>query len=258
MQEGLFAAHHALEERHWWFRARRRALLELGTSLLPPAGRLVDVGCGTGADVASFSPSYDRRGIDASETAIAFARERHEGVRFEVGALPGAGADTIGSADLVLLCDVLEHIERDEEFLVWLMATMKPGAHLLITVPADPRLWSPHDEVYGHYRRYTAASLSALWVGLPVTVRLLAPFNRILYPVARIARAFARRRGRSWGSEQSDLGMPWAPLNWLLERLFSLEVPALRTRLESGVARGTGHAAHGVSLIAVLRMEHRR
>jgi SAM-dependent methyltransferase len=255
MQEGLFAAHHALEERHWWFRARRRALLELGTTLLPPDGRIVDVGCGTGADVASFSPEYHRYGIDVSETAIAFARERHDDVEFEVGALPGAAADTISGADLVLLCDVLEHVEHHEEFLSWLLSTMKRGSHLLITVPADPRLWSPHDEVYGHYRRYTAESLAALWAGLPVTVRLLAPFNRILYPVARVARSFARRRGRSWGSEQSDLGMPWAPLNWLLERLFSLEVPALRATLESDKVRGTSRAGHGVSLIAVLRVE---
>jgi SAM-dependent methyltransferase len=255
MQEGLFAAHHALEERHWWFRARRRALLEIGTSLLPPGGRIVDVGCGTGADLASFSPSYDRHGIDVSATAIAFARERHGGVHFQVGALPGAGADTIGSADLVLLCDVLEHIEHDGEFLRWLISTMKPAAHLLITVPADPRLWSPHDEVYGHYRRYTEDSLSALWAGLPVRVRLLAPFNRILYPVARLARSFARRRGASWGSERSDLAMPWAPANWLLERLFSLEVPALRTDLESGRASVRGQ---GVSLIVVLRIEDRR
>lgn len=254
MQEGLFAAHHALEERHWWFRARRRALLELGTALLPPGGCIVDVGCGTGADVAAFPPSYERHGIDESATAIGFARQRHQGVRFEVAALPGAGADTIGSADLVLLCDVLEHVEDHAGFLRWLLATMKPGAHLLMTVPADPRLWSPHDEVYGHHRRYTADSLTALWAALPVRTRLLAPFNRILYPVARVARSVARGRGRSWGSEQSDLGMPWAPLNWLLERVFVLEVPSLRAALDSGPARVRGS---GVSLIAVLQVEGR-
>jgi SAM-dependent methyltransferase len=255
MQEGLFAAHHALEERHWWFRARRRALLELGTSLLPPSGCIVDVGCGTGADVAAFPPSYERHGVDASATAIGFAQQRHQDVRFEVAALPGAGADTIGRADLVLLCDVLEHVEDHDGFLRWLLAAMKPGAHLLLTVPADPRLWSPHDEVYGHYRRYTPDSLSALWTGLPVQVRLLAPFNRILYPAARIARALASRLGRSWGSEQSDLGLPWAPLNRLLERIFSLEVSALRSALDNGAGRVRGN---GVSLFVVLKIEDRR
>ena len=56
MQESLFHTHHGLEERHWWFRARRHAVREVGMVLLPPGGRVVDVGCGTGADVDSSLP----------------------------------------------------------------------------------------------------------------------------------------------------------------------------------------------------------
>lgn len=252
MREGLFAAHHALEERHWWFRARRRALQELGSALLPAAGRIVDVGCGTGADVASFPSSYDRHGIDGSATAIAFAEARHPGVRFRTATLPGACEEIIGGADLILLCDVLEHVERDAALLEWLIEVMKNGADLLMTVPADPRLWSPHDEAYGHPRRYTREGLAALWAGAPVKVRLLAPFNRILYPVARAARAVARGRGGGWGSEASDLALPWAPVNWGLEKLFSLEVPPLRAALEADNPEVGGH---GVSLLAVLEKE---
>lgn len=219
-------------------------------SLLPPGGRVVDVGCGTGADVASFPASFDRHGLDQSETAIRFAEERHAGVRFSVAALPDEGAGPIGEADLVLLCDVLEHIEDDTGFLGWLITTMKPDSHLLMTVPAGPELWSPHDEVYGHYRRYTPEALAGVWDGLPVDVRLLAPFNRILYPVVRVARAVANRRGRSLGNQKGDLTLPWPPVNWLLERLFSLEIPAIRARLDGESGR-TG--SRGVSLFSVLR-----
>jgi SAM-dependent methyltransferase len=255
MQENLFAAHHELEERHWWFRARRRAIRELGMLLLPDGGSVVDVGCGTGADLASFPDSYERHGVDQSATAIGFARERHQGVHFEVGALPGAAVETVSGADLVLLCDVLEHVEDDAGFLAWLIATMKAGSHLLMTVPADPRLWSPHDEVYGHYRRYTPDSLTALWSELPVRTRLISPFNRILYPAARVARAVASRRRRSWGSEKGDLALPWAPVNRVLEHTFSREVPALRAALESGVDHRAG--GNGVSLIVVLQKNGR-
>jgi SAM-dependent methyltransferase len=256
MQENLFEAHHALEERHWWFRARRHAIRELGTTLLPARGSVVDIGCGTGADLASFPASYRRHGIDQSATAIAFAKERHADVQFEVATLPGTGAgvDALRAADVVLLCDVLEHVEDDVGFLGWLVSNMKGGAHLLMTVPADMRLWSPHDEVYGHYRRYTGRTLAGVWGGLPVHVKLLAPFNRILYPAARLARAVATRRGRSWGSERGDLALPWAPVNWLLERLFALEVPALRAALTEARTPARGN---GVSLIAVLQKNGR-
>ena len=218
--------------------------------LLPPGGRVVDVGCGTGADVASFPSSYDRHGLDQSATAIRLAEERHAGVRFSVARLPGDGAEVIGGADLVLLCDVLEHIGDDIGFLTWLVTVMKPGAHLLMTVPADPNLWSPHDEAYGHYRRYTPEVLARLWGGLPVEARLLAPFNRILYPAIRVVRAVTNRRGRRLGSVKEDLSLPWPPVNWLLERLFSLEVPAILRILNGTPSRVDGR---GVSLFTVLR-----
>jgi SAM-dependent methyltransferase len=250
MQERLFAAHHDLEERHWWFRARRRAILALGTPLVPPGGHIVDAGCGTGADVSAFPAAYHRTGLDGSATAIAFARSRHRDVRFEVAVLPGAAADVIDRADLVLLCDVLEHVEDHEAFLGWLIDTMKPGAHLILTVPADPRLWSPHDEVYGHHRRYTQETLAAAWTGSPVRVRLLAPFNRVLYPAARLARAVAAWRGRGWGRGGGDLALPWGPLNGLLERLFASEIPSLTAALQADAGRLPGR---GVSLLAVLR-----
>jgi 2-polyprenyl-3-methyl-5-hydroxy-6-metoxy-1,4-benzoquinol methylase len=252
MREALFAAHHALEERHWWFRARRAALREVGVSLLPAGGRVVDVGCGTGADLAAFPSSYDRHGVDQSATAIEFARSRHQGVRFEVATLPGEAAGTVPAADLILLCDVLEHVEDHEAFLRWLTSNMRPGAHLLLTVPADPRLWSPHDEAYGHHRRYTKETLSAVWAGEPVRVRLLAPFNRLLYPAARVARAAASRRGSGWGSDETDLALPWAPLNWVLEKIFLAEVPRIRRTLESGTVTIPGN---GVSLMAVLQKD---
>lgn len=246
----MFATHRDLEDRHWWFRARRRAIRELGIKLLPPNGRVVDVGCGTGGDIAAFPDSYERHGIDLSATAVAFARAAHPGVSFEVGAFPGTGGELIGTADLVLLCDVLEHIEDDAEFLRSLLSGMSPGAHLLMTVPADPRLWSSHDEVYGHYRRYTRAALAQAWSGSPVEVRLVAPFNRRLYPVARVARLASVFRGRGWGSESSDLVLPWSPVNALLERIFAGEVPRLAAALESGRRELRGR---GLSLLAVLK-----
>jgi SAM-dependent methyltransferase len=251
LREDLFGDHHELEERHWWFRARRRALQEISISLVSPGAQIVDIGCGTGADIASFPAEFVRYGLDASQSAIDFAMERHSGVDFRQASIPGAGRDVIAGADLVLLCDVLEHIEDDYGFLSWVVAAMRDDAHLLITVPADPRLWSPHDEVYGHFRRYTRESLTRLTSSVPATTKLLAPFNWKLYPVARVARAIASRRGRSWG-KRSDLLVPWNPLNQTLERIFSSEVPGLLNALSRGSVSVGGT---GVSLLTVLRKQ---
>ena len=249
MEEALFTAHRDLEGRHWWFRGRRRAIVELGSLLAPPGGIVVDVGCGTGADISAFPHTLVRHGIDVSPTAIAFARENHSDVDFQVGVVPAAGAATVGKADLVLLCDVLEHIDGDRAFLAALLSMMKPGARLLLTVPADPRLWSPHDEVYGHYRRYTRSTLAAAWEGAPARPILLAPFNRRLYPVARLARLASRMRGRGWGSEASDLSLPRPMFNRVLERIFAGETVALVDALRTGRRELPGQ---GVSLLAVL------
>lgn len=250
MQEELFHAHHALEERHWWFRARRHAIRSVGMRLLPPGGRVVDVGCGTGADLASFPASFGRHGLDPSETAIRFARDRHRDLEFSVAAIPESGLEIVATADLVLLCDVLEHIEQDSAFLEGLVGAMRPGAHLLMTVPADPALWSPHDEVYGHHRRYTVATLRAVWDRLPVEERLLAPFNRHLYPLVRAARAVSSRRGRGRGAADGDLTIPWTPVNLVLESVFRREVPPILAALEGPDPPPAGP---GVSLFAVLR-----
>ncbi len=250
MKEQLFSTHHALEARHWWFRGRRRAILELGTRLLPERGVVVDVGCGTGADIGAFPERHDRHGIDSSPTAIQLARRAHPGVSFETGAAPEAGREMIGRADLVLLCDVLEHVEHDHAFLERLIGSMRPEAHLLMTVPFGPWLWSPHDEVYGHYRRYTREMLWDAWSGVPAEVRLLAPFNRRLYPLARMVRRLGAWRGSGTGREGSDMGLPWAPVNRALERVFTGEVPGLVDALKRGRRDLPGH---GLSLLAILR-----
>lgn len=249
MDESLFAAHSNVEEHHWWFRGRRTAIRALGLRLVGEGDRVVDVGCGTGADIAAFPPVLDRHGIDRSATAIAYARRNHPGVDFQVGTAPAEGAEILQTADLVLLCDVLEHIEHDRQFLVSLLSTMKPGAHLLMTVPAGPRLWSPRDETYGHYRRYTRSTLSSRWTGAPARSRLVAAFNRRLYPLARVARLRDRLQGRGREGIPGDLGVPWAPLNRLFERILGGETAGLVQALESGEPAPSGRA---VSLLAVL------
>ena len=251
MQTDQFRLHAEVEETHWWFLARRRILRELAHSLVPPSksALAVDVGCGTGGNIAGLARDYTCIGIDTSSEGIRFAEQRFPDVRFICGSAPGDLGDAANRAALFLLTDVLEHIEDDVGFLSELLAALRPGAHLLLTVPADMSLWSEHDTAYGHFRRYNAQSLERVWSGLPVTVRLLSYFNTRLYPMVRLVRTLNRLRKKSWGDVGTDLALPAQPVNRLLNRIFAGERKVLLDLLAKKRTRGY---PFGVSLVAVL------
>lgn len=248
----LYQLHAEVEHVHWWFRARRRIFAGIARRILGDArATVVDVGCGTGGNIAALAASHSCIGIDPAADAIRLARERHPGVEFIVGDAPVDLPARSGDADLFMLTDVLEHVDDDRRLLAGLVERATPGSHLMITVPADPSLWSHHDVTLGHRRRYDGAMLARLWVGLPVTVRLLSAFNARLYPAVRAARTFSRLRGRASGLNGTDVVVPPRPLNALLERVFAGE----RTRLTAALDGRRAGYRRGSSLIAVLRQD---
>lgn len=252
MQPELFELHARVEERHWWFVARRRIMRQVLQEVLPPGqGRLVvDVGCGTGANIASLADVYSCIGIDTSEVAIRFARQRFESVRFIHGLAPLDLSEEAERMDAVLMMDVLEHVEDDSALLAKQVNALKPGGVLLLTVPADMRLWSEHDVSFGHHRRYDLEGFRSVWNDLGIEELMLSYFNTRLYPVVRAIRALNRLRGKAWGRSGTDLSIPPGPVNRLLERCFAGESRCLIALLDGHRNKGYGY---GVSLIAVLR-----
>jgi SAM-dependent methyltransferase len=256
MQTEQFQLHSEIEERHWWFVARRRILRRLVGCVVPPSREttIVDVGCGTGANVAALSDRYHAVGIDTSAEAIDLARSRFPEVEFLVGRAPEGLGNLIERARLFLMTDVLEHVADDFAMMGELVAAAAPGSHFLVTVPADPSLWSEHDESFGHYRRYDRRRLEQLWADLPVDALLVSYFNARLLPLIRSIRAWNRLRGRASGHAGTDFWMPPAPLNRLLDATFAGEGGVLEDVLRR---RRRGYRA-GASLLAVLRRRHTR
>ena len=254
MKSPQFGLHAAIEEHHWWFLGRRRIVTELVHRLVPLSRQnlIVDIGCGTGANIEAFAEEYSCVGVDPSPEAIALARRRFPNARFICGAIPDAPGEVEGEANLFLLMDVIEHVPDDFWLLSTILARAKPGALVLITVPADMRLWSEHDVSFGHYRRYDLSRLARVWAGLPVTVPLMSYYNTRLYPIVRGVRAINRLRGRASGTAGTDFQTPPKPLNLLLQSIFAGEANVLAGLLEGTRIRGF---SYGVSLIAVLRRE---
>lgn len=246
MDPSLFDQHARVEREHWWFVARRRIVSDVVARVARPSARVVDVGCGTGATLAGLADSYECHGMDASEHAVDLARARVPGVEFTMVEPDRVPAQLLATADVALCLDVLEHVERDREFLAELVDGLKPGAHIVITVPADTRLWSEHDIIYGHYRRYDAGSLRRLWLDLDVRERLVSPLNTRLFGLVYAARVLGRRQFER--EPTRDLEIPPRPLNALLCALFSGESRSVLSRLDAP----RPHDPAGVSLIALL------
>jgi SAM-dependent methyltransferase len=250
MQSAQFQLHAQIEERHWWFVARRQILSAVVDAVLEPDSLIIDVGCGTGANLGSMADQYECIGIDSSSEAIRLARCRFPLVRFIHGQAPHDLGPAMHRARMVLLTDVLEHVADDFALFSELLATAQPGAYFLLTVPADPALWSEHDKAFGHYRRYEVERLEQVWHGLAVRPVFVTPFNARLCPAIKLARHFSRWRGRAAGEAGTDFVLPPPSINQLLTNLFAGE----RHRL-ARLARGEKLRAYksGVSLMALVQ-----
>ncbi|MEW6072843.1 MAG: class I SAM-dependent methyltransferase [Planctomycetota bacterium] len=220
MDPDYTALMHACEDRHWWFVARRRILAGVLDRFAPrtAGAQVLEAGCGTGGNLALLARygALAAFELDAAARALASARGV---VPVAAGRLP----DEIPfSGPFALICalDVLEHLKDDLAALRALGSRLAPGGRLLVTVPAYRSLWSHHDVVTHHERRYRRRELVDRIEAAGLHVRYATYFNTILFPVVWTIRALHRATGRAEGS---DVRMPAAPANALLTAVFAAE-----------------------------------
>jgi SAM-dependent methyltransferase len=222
-----------LEERHWWFVARRRILLDVLERNFDQTGGLhiLDAGCGGGATMESLRRYGSVRGLEISEEAVEYNRERCREVSLgSIEQMPFPDS----RFDLVLALDIIEHVPDDLQALRELFRTLRPGGSLLVTVPALQMLWSAHDVINGHYRRYTLGELRDQVETAGFEVVTATYFNTLLFPLIVALRWLWRFRPKSTASDFTQLPRP---LNALLTGLFSLEKLLVgRIRLPFGVS----------------------
>ena len=211
------AAH---DSTHWWYRARRDILSDYLSRFanLPADARILEIGCGTGHNLpmlATFG-AVDAIEIDPAARAIASQRLGRPVGAAPLPALPGVPR---GHYHLVAVLDVVEHIEDDVAALRAMATCLAPGGKILIAVPAHQWMWSAHDEVNHHHRRYSKGTLRAAIAAAGLRPEKLGYFNSLLFPLA----AGARLVGRMMGRDDSDDSPPPLPVNTLFERIFRLE-----------------------------------
>ena len=249
MDADLFVTHARMEDAHWWFLGRRQILNAVLDACIPPErpSRLLDIGCGTGANSAAFAGNFTVVGVEPSEPAVAMARKRFPDITFVGGLAPDDVMDEARRTDVFLLSDVLEHVEHDRSMVERLVSVAKPGALFLTTVPANQDLWTEHDVSHGHFRRYTLESYGALWSDLPVDIRLLSYYNSRLYPVVYGLRRLHQLRKKPASHNDTDLSLPAAAVNRTLQAIFAGEARKLVRQIGQ---RGSAYR-RGVSLIGL-------
>ena len=220
MERVVYQQMKELDQRHWWYRARRLVLAALIERVVQPPknARILEIGCGTGHNLAMLEQFGEVDALELDEEARGVAEGRL-GRRVMSSPLPELSEVAAGHYDIVGAFDVIEHIADDRAALVSIATRLKPGGKLVVTVPAHQWMWSAHDVVNHHKRRYSQRELRRLIEGSPLRLERIGYFNSLLFPVAIAERMSSKVRGK----DDADLKLPPAPLNSALEKAFAAE-----------------------------------
>lgn len=207
----------------FWHRVRAQSVLDH----VPTVGAVVaDIGAGAGSLGSILQDQRPRATYSFFEPLDTLAVR----LRADFGsAAERNGPDDLDGADIVAVLDVMEHIEDDRAFAASVVTAMPLGSVLVLTVPALPWLWSPWDVALGHHRRYTRASLRAVFSGLPLqTTEVSYLFPELLLPasVRRLQAGVAGRGEAAPGAADFPVFAP--PLDAALHRISTVSYRARR------------------------------
>lgn len=179
-----------LRKGHYWFDHRKARIAETVNSCLADSSgaRVLEFGCGDGDVLDALARDHRAFGFDRGLEDIVAARSDSLSVVVGEGAAPPFSR----CFDLVGLFDVVEHVPNDVGLLRNAAALARPGGWVLLTVPADPKLWTALDEYAGHERRYTRAMLEELTRKASLDLISITPLFRVLWPLARVRAAWKK------------------------------------------------------------------
>lgn len=209
-----------LDQKHWWYRARREILADLIRREACPAkkGRILEIGCGTGHNLEMLGAFGKVDAVELDDEARAIAQKRL-GRKVMQAPLPELAGVRDRHYDLIVALDVIEHIEDDSGALEAIATKLKPGGKFLMTVPAHQWMWSAHDVANHHKRRYSKRSLRSLVEASPLKLRKIGYFNSLLFPLAAAERLSSKLRG----SQAGEIKLPPPAINSLFEAVFAAE-----------------------------------
>jgi SAM-dependent methyltransferase len=211
-----------LYENHWWFRVRERVILELLHRRQPPGGwkTILDIGCGDGLFFPELMRLGEVEGVEPVAEIIGPDNPFRE--RIHVGPFD----ETFRPCkrySLILMLDVLEHLEDPATALRQAVSLLQPGGSILITVPAFLLLWTSHDTLNDHYTRYTKASFRRVAKEAAMNVSE----SRYLFFWLFLAKLGVRAKEGIFGSKPGIPKVPKQNVNHFLASISHLEEKVL-------------------------------
>jgi SAM-dependent methyltransferase len=169
---------------------------------MPPNARILEIGCGTGHNfemlgrfgrVDAIEVDDEARALASRGSAAKSARPRSRTRRHRRRLLSADRAARRAGA-----------YQDDKASLASIQRKLAPGGRILLTVPANQWMWSAHDAVHHHHRRYSKRTLQQVVAEAGLQVHRISYFNTLLFPLA----AAARIAGKLTGKKESDDKMP--------------------------------------------------
>ena len=249
MELSEYGVMYRLEQSYWWFVGKQFLVREQVRPLLSNRGkgaRILDIGSGTGIILKTLEEFGQAFGMERSREAIQFLKKRN------LKRVVCSDAEQVlpfknESFSLVTCLDVLEHLDHDKELLAEMIRICEEGGHVLMTVPAFNRLWSSHDSVLHHRRRYTRTGLLVRLNGLNGLVLKASYYNFMLsLPILAVRKLRALFSEKGKGQSDFFIDLPEV-LNLSLAALYKLEILGLRIL----------RYPYGVSLLVLLQKPYR-
>ena len=214
-------------DQHWYYASKAAATTRLLGST--PIRKILDVGAGSGFfshHLLSHSSASEAWCVDISYDADSDASTAGKPVHYrrEIDAV---------DADLVLLMDVLEHVDDDVGLLKAYVDKVPSGSRFLMTVPAFRFLWSGHDEFLEHKRRYTLAQLETVARAAGLTVQQGTYYFGLVFPIAATLRLLPK--GAQPSPPRSQLKQHHPLVNTLLKTLCNIELPFMKVNRLAGL-----------------------
>lgn len=226
MNENVYDELAKAEFKHWWCVGRRAILADMVTREIDGGKmRALDIGCGLGLNAKILqTKAKDVIGIESSRQAIDAATKLNPGLKIYKGVFPNVPLE--GVFDIITMFDVLEHCDNDVAVLEKIKTVLAPNGTLALTVPAFQWLWTEHDTIVQHKRRYTKKELVKKLENAGFTIQRATYFNTLLFPAIVLLRTMRKIFGLK--QTASDYTLPNPILNALFKAMFKCEKYLLR------------------------------